>query len=244
MPPDEPAAGPGASGTIAIRRGTGRPGPTLRTERRLLRSGITRLAGMDEVGRGAPAGPATVGLVVVDATVSPAPSGVRDSKLLSPSAREALIPAIDAWAVAWAVGHAHPWEVDRFGVTGALRIAARRALAQLPSIPDMVLLDGNHDWLSSPAVDATSSPEEDPPSVVVVTKVNADQTCASVAAASVLAKVARDAVMVGLARGYPDYWWDANKGYGTVAHFDALRRLGPTIHHRLTWRLPVGDGDG
>ncbi len=77
-----------------------------------------------------------------------------------------------------------------------------------------------------------------PQPVRVVTKVRADRTCASVAAASILAKVARDAVMTGLSADFPDYGWDANKGYGTAEHLEALARLGPTPHHRLTWRLP------
>ena len=123
-------------------------GTVLNPGRRLLRGGITRLAGMDEVGRGAPAGPATVGVVVVDDGSPPAPLGVRDSKLLRPSARESLVPVIEVWAVAWAVGHAEPWEVDQFGVTGALRLAGLRALSQLAVPPDLVLLDGAHDWLS------------------------------------------------------------------------------------------------
>ncbi len=220
-----------------------RAAPTLRVERRLLRAGAGRLAGMDEVGRGSPAGPVHVGVVVVDAATPPAPAGVRDSKLVAPALREALVPRIEAWAVACAVGSAGAPEVDALGVTGALRLAGRRALALLAVPPDLVLLDGGHDWLTAPT-QPPEPPDGDGPGaappvdVSVVTKVRADLTCASVAAASVLAKVARDAVMTGLAIDFPAYGWEANKGYGTADHLEALARLGPTPHHRVTWRLP------
>lgn len=220
-------ATPGVPGR---RRTTG--SPTLRFERRLLRGGATSLASMDEVGRGAPAGPVHVGVVVVGHDSPAAPPGVRDSKLLAPSAREALVPAIEGWAVAWAVGSAGPGEVDEFGVVGALRLAGLRALATLDREPDLVLLDGSHDWLTDAGGPAG------PP---VVTRVKADLTCASVAAASILAKVARDAVMTELAGDYPRYGFAANKGYGTPDHLAALQRLGPTPHHRVSWRLPGRD---
>jgi ribonuclease HII len=178
---------------------------------------------------------------------------VRDSKLLTPTAREGLVPAILGWARDSAVGAAGAADVDRLGVTGALRLAGYRALAQLEVVPDLVLLDGAHDWLTVPdgaqerdlrRTDARpdARPDDDarpdPRGPPVVTRVKADLTCASVAAASILAKVARDAVMAGLARECPGYGWDTNMGYGTPDHLDALRRLGPTRHHRLSWRLP------
>jgi ribonuclease HII len=226
-------------------------------ERQLLRGGITRLAAMDEVGRGSPAGPAFVGVIVVDSATRPAPIGVRDSKLLSPAARESLVPAIERWAADRAVGVSTADEVDRFGIIAALGLAGRRALAQLALPPDLVLLDGNHNWLRVPADDGPDGSTEDgtegsvPCPVVtapvvtaplvtapVVMKVKADRFCASVAAASIIAKVARDAVMVGLAEEFPGYGWEENKGYATPDHLDALRRLGPSPHHRVTWRLP------
>jgi len=229
--------GGGTRRRTPVRRGAA---PALRVERGLLRGGATLVAGMDEVGRGAPAGPVAVGVVVVGETSPPAPHGVRDSKLLSAAAREALVPAVRAWAVDWAVGEAGPDEVDRVGVVGALRLAGRRALAGLRCRPDVVLLDGSHDWLADPA-DGTD-PTDDTvewSGPRVVTRVRADRTCATVAAASVLAKVARDAVMVDLAGECPGYGWDANKGYGTADHLAALVRLGPSRHHRTSWRLPV-----
>jgi len=206
--------------------------PTLRLERGLLRSGCLRLGAMDEVGRGSPAGPVYVGLVVVDAATGRPPVGIRDSKLLAPMAREALAPRIRSWAAGWALGSADPAEVDGLGLNGALGLAGLRALAALDEAPDLLLVDGNHDWITPAASGgATAVPE-------VVTRVRADLTCTSVAAASILAKVARDALMVQLAGDYPAYGWDANKGYGTVDHLDAIRRFGPTPHHRITWRLP------
>jgi ribonuclease HII len=183
---------------------------------------------MDEVGRGSPAGPVTVGLVVIDASTGRPPAGIRDSKLLAPPAREALVPRIRTWAVAWALGSAGPAEVDDLGVTGALGLAGARALAALTEPPDLLVLDGNHDWLT-PVIAGRPA---------VRTRIRADLTCTSVAAASILAKVARDAVMVELAGEFPAYGWQANKGYGTGEHLDAVRRHGPSPHHRVSWRLP------
>ena len=184
---------------------------------------------MDEVGRGSPAGPVHVGLVVLDPSCSRPPSGIRDSKLLAPAARERLVPRIESWVSAWAVGFASPDEIDDIGLTGALRLAGTRALGQLDEPPDHVLLDGNYDWLSSGGVAAPWQGSHRP---VVQTRIKADLTCTSTAAASIPAKVARDAVMVGLATDYPGYLWDANTGYATVALVAAIRRLGVTPHHR------------
>ena len=218
-----------------------RPVPTLEEEHALLDAGAARVAGVDEVGRGAPAGPVTVGVVVVDASVTEPLAGVRDSKDLSAAAREALVPAIGAWSVAGAVGHASPAEIDAFGMTNALRLAGHRALARIGEpTPDVVLLDGHHDWLTVPEQGDLLVLGH--PDLVrtgrVVTRVKADQRCAAVAAASVLAKVTRDAIMVGLAVEHPGYGWERNKGYASAEHQDALRRLGPTPLHRLSWNLP------
>ncbi len=205
--------------------------PTLRLERGLLRSGVLRLGAMDEVGRGSPAGPVYVGLVVLDATTGRPPVGIRDSKLLSGHEREALVDPIRGWAAAWSIGTADPGEVDAHGLSAALGLAGTRALEALAEPPDLVVLDGNYDWLTPAAGDGGPAP-------AVMTRVKADLTCTSVAAASILAKVARDAVMVGLAADHPEYGWESNKGYATGDHLDALRRLGPSPHHRVTWRLP------
>ncbi len=216
--------------------------PTLRVERSLQRDGFPLLAGMDEVGRGALAGPVTVGVVLIDQANRTAPSGVRDSKLLTPAARAALVPRIRRWSRAYAVGHASPDEIDAIGIIGALRLAGQRALAALPITPDLVILDGNHDWLTDPAqvgLLAYSAPATTPP---VTTMIKADLKCSSVAAASVLAKVTRDDLMVGYAREHPAYAWADNKGYAAPEHLAALSTHGPCVLHRRSWHLPgVGD---
>ena len=125
--------------------------PSLRYERTLLRDGVVHLACADEVGRGALSGPVSIGMVVISAATRTAPQGVRDSKLLTPEARERLAPKVRRWAHCHAVGHASPAEIDAYGIIAALRLAGHRALAQLSIMPDAVLLDGNHDYLSPPA---------------------------------------------------------------------------------------------
>lgn len=216
--------------------------PDLRHERALLRAGARVVAGMDEVGRGALAGPVSVGAVAVDLTTRTCPQGVADSKLLTPTARERLLPALRRWGLARAVGHASPEEIDAVGILGALRLAGRRALAALGVPVDLVLLDGSHDWLTPP--DDLFTVDE-PWTVAVRTRVKADQRCASVAAASVLAKCERDALMTGLAAEHPAYGWAENKGYAAPEHVAALRRWGPSEVHRRSWRLPLpGDEPG
>jgi ribonuclease HII len=219
------------------------PAPSLRFERTLLRGGVRHLAACDEVGRGALSGPVTIGIVVISSATRTAPHGVRDSKLLTPEARERLVPKIQRWASCWAVGHATPAEIDEFGIIPALRLAGHRALGQLALAPDQVLLDGNHDYLTPPEQDAlfgAPTPleglaEHVPP---VLTRIKADLTCAAVAAASILAKTTRDALMAELDLQHPEYCWAENKGYSAPAHIDALARFGPTAHHRRSWSLP------
>ena len=135
--------------------------PNLRFEKELLRGGSTRLAAMDEVGRGALAGPVTVGVVVITAAIGRVPPGLADSKLLTPPAREQLVRPIRRWVTEYAVGHASPAEIDEIGIIAALRMAGRRALSALSGPVDAVLLDGNHNYLSEPAVLAAES--DDPP---------------------------------------------------------------------------------
>jgi ribonuclease HII len=201
---------------------------------------VLSLAAADEVGRGALCGPVTIGMVLIDEKTRSAPSGVRDSKLLSAAAREKLVPRIQRWAISYGVGHASPVEIDEFGMTAALRLAGQRALVQLTGEPGVVLLDGNHDYLTAPEQDALFGM---PVPVVtdvprVVTMIKADLKCAAVAAASVLAKTARDALLLELADEHPHYGWADNKGYSAPEHLAALAEHGPTVHHRLSWRLP------
>jgi len=216
----------------------GRTGsPTLRYERQLLAAGATLLGSVDEVGRGALSGPVTVGVVLIDARTGTAPKGVKDSKLLTPEARVALVPRIRRWSVAHAVGHATAAEIDEVGIIAALRLAGNRALASLPATPDLILLDGSHDWLTPPVQESLFDPTPDPVAPVV-TRVKADLTCASVAAASVLAKTERDDLMIALSGDHPDYRWHENKGYATPEHLDAIRVRGTCEQHRRSWRLP------
>jgi len=231
--------------------GSASPKPSLRVERGLQRDGYRLIAGMDEVGRGALAGPVSVGVVVVDEVCRSAPAGVKDSKLLSHQVRERLVPKIQGWATAYAVGHSSPGEIDEYGIMVALRLAGTRALAALPVIPDLVLLDGNHDWLTDPGrvgLLGLIAGDQDwltgiagcrpLRGIPVRTMVKADMSCSSVAAASVLAKVERDAMMVELARTVPGYAWELNKGYSAPEHFAALGSRGPSVHHRRSWHLP------
>lgn len=223
--------------------------PTLRTERALLRTGVPALLCVDEVGRGALAGPVTVGVTVIDLTVRSAPTGLRDSKLLTPRARTALAPRLRRWPVACAVGHAQPEEIDAVGIIAALRVAAARAIVQLDVRIQDALLDGSHNWLTPPDPSEAlfPDPREDKAAGLadltvlprrVVTKVRADLGCAGVAAASVLAKCERDQLMVELSGKHPEYQWALNKGYSAPEHIEALRVHGPSVLHRLSWQLP------
>ena len=216
--------------------------PTLDYERRFRSSGARLLAGIDEVGRGALAGPVSVGIAVVDLQQQKLLADVRDSKLLKVADRERLVPLVRDWSVASAVGHASANEIDEFGIIGALRLAGNRAWFAVLAAgvrPEVVLLDGSHNWLSpdlQPSLfdDAPAEPGCDAP---VHTLVKADMQCLSVAAASIIAKVERDAMMCELHTQYPAYGWDENKGYGTTAHKEALRAAGPTPYHRVSWQL-------
>lgn len=203
--------------------------PTLDYERELFDSGIPLIIGIDEVGRGAMAGPVMVGVCALVPEVTDFPAGLRDSKLVSEKKRTALYPEVLAWAPT-AVGAASAVEIDELGITACLGLAAKRALAQLhadgvPVGGATVLLDGAHDWLN-PALSSK---------LPVITRVKADQDCAVVSAASIVAKVQRDAVMVEIDQEHPEYAWASNKGYGAAVHMDAIKTLGTTIHHRQTW---------
>ncbi|RNE58517.1 ribonuclease HII [Cryobacterium tepidiphilum] len=204
--------------------------PTLEVEQSLFAGGASCVIGCDEVGRGALAGPVAVGLAVINAAVAPLPAGIRDSKLLSEPRREALAPLALGWALHSAVGLATPAEVDEFGIIACLGLAGKRALAQLHHAGvdirgSVVLLDGNHDYLNA----ALSNP------VTVATRIKADRDCGSVAAASVIAKVHRDRLMIEAHEESPHYEWASNKGYGSATHLAAIELHGPSRHHRKSW---------
>ncbi len=198
------------------------PRPTLRRERALWAKGIEVVAGLDEVGRGPLAGP-VVAAVVVFAPGQRAIRGLRDSKELTAPAREAMADVIRARARAYGLGAASVREINRINIRRATALAMRRALARLPVAPQHILIDG------------TALPELNAPHEPLV---HGDARCQSIAAASVLAKCVRDRLMVLLARRYPAFCWDRNKGYATPQHLDALSDVGLTPHHRTTF-LPV-----
>ena len=205
------------------------PPPTLEVERELVGRGYGAVVALDEVGRGALAGPVSVGAVVWTPERGEAPPGVRDSKLVAESKRTQLAQSVQAWSVC-AVGHAEPSEIDREGIVEALALAAVRALRQVWAVaeflaPPVVLLDGSHDWLSRRA--------KAPVSVVVRPK--ADRDCQSVAAASLIAKAERDQLMRELAEDFPLFGFDRHKGYGSPAHLQAIRDHGMTVLHRRSF---------
>lgn len=193
--------------------------PTHSVERSLRRAGATLVAGVDEVGRGAWAGPVTVCAAVTG--LRRAPEGLTDSKLLTRLRREQLAPVLADWVHGYAVGQASPQECDALGMTAALRLAAVRALEALPERPDAVILDGKHDYLGGPWR--------------VRTVIKGDQSCIAVAAASVLAKVQRDSGMAELGGDHPEYGFADNAGYPSPVHQAALAEHGPTPHHRMSW---------
>lgn len=193
--------------------------PTLEREQALWDKGYGVVAGLDEVGRGPLAGP-----VVAAAVVFPPGQllieGLNDSKQLTSLLREKLAYEVRCQASAWAIGAASVREIDRLNIRIASMLAMRRALARLPLAPEHVLVDG------------TAIPELHTPHEAIV---KGDCSCATIAAASVIAKCARDHLMVTLAKRYPAYEWESNKGYGTAAHLRALEQHGPTGHHRMTF---------
>ena len=203
--------------------------PTLDVEHELFASGASLIIGIDEVGRGAMAGPVMVGVCAVKQGVQEFPPGLRDSKLVSEKKRLSLFPEVQAWAPT-AVGEASAAEIDELGITACLGLAARRALillneAGVPVGEATVLLDGSHDWLN-PALSSK---------LPVITRVKADQDCAVVSAASIVAKVTRDELMVNLDAQHPEYGWASNKGYGAAVHMDAIKTIGLTPYHRASW---------
>jgi ribonuclease HII len=194
--------------------------PTHSVERSLRATlGARTVAGVDEVGRGAWAGPVTVCAAITG--LRRAPEGLTDSKLISVKRRTELAAVLVGWVTSYALGHASPEEIDRLGMTAALRLAALRALETLPVRPDAVILDGKHDYLGGPWR--------------VRTVIKGDQSCVAVAAASVIAKVHRDAMMAEIGAGHARFGFADNAGYPSPVHCAALEELGPTPHHRLSW---------
>ncbi len=198
-----------------------RRAPGLSVERSHWEAGRSVVVGVDEVGRGAWAGPLTVGAAVVptDRRVYK----IRDSKMLTEAEREALFDRIAGWCVAWGVGHATAAECDELGMSDAQRLAAARAIEQLEVVPDQALVDGKWDFVS--VVDAARTDRI----------VRGDATCLSISAASILAKVTRDRIMRAEAEHYPLWCFEHNKGYPGPRHKAALQYVGPSAIHRRSW---------
>ena len=195
-------------------------------QRELHARGVMIVAGVDEVGRGALAGPVTAGAVVL--SVETRIEGLNDSKKLSHEARETVAARIREQAVAWCVAHASAAEIDALGIAPATRLAWRRALEGLGVRVDHVLVDGN---------DARGLGS------AVTPVVRGDSLVACIAAASVIAKVARDALMAELAPQYPGYGFDGNRGYGSADHMERLLLVGPSKVHRISFS-PCADREG
>lgn len=194
--------------------------PTRQIERELWASGHELIVGIDEVGRGAWAGPLMVGAAILPRERRV--NGVRDSKLLTENSREFLFDRIAAWCDAWAVGAASQEECDELGMAAAQKLAALRALSGLGVQPDAAVVDGKWDFVS-------------PHVAHVEMRVKADRLCLSVAAASVLAKVTRDRLMRDAAHHFPQWSFDTNKGYPCPLHKAALQGYGPSAIHRRSW---------
>ena len=223
------------SRTVSISAGPVVTVPDDSVEQSLRAEGCQWVAGLDEVGRGAWAGPVSVG-VAVTPVGTPWPDGLRDSKQVPEEDRETLFPLVADWCVDWSVGHAGHDECDRWGMTIALRLAAHRAMAGLSVTPDVLLLDGLFDYVTHPDDGELRGMESE---LVVVppvrTIVRGDGSCTAIAAASILAKVTRDRMMRELSGNFPAFDFHHNKGYPTPVHKTALSGCGLTSIHRRSW---------
>jgi ribonuclease HII len=201
-----------------LRRAIKKKAPGLHIERELWESGHEIVVGVDEVGRGAWAGPITVGAAVVPKNRRV--YKVRDSKMLTEDEREAMFDRVSGWVEAWAVGHATYVECDELGMSEAQILATRRALDGLGASPSFALVDGKWDFVK-----------------VMPTKriVKGDAKSLSIAAASILAKVSRDRLMRLEAMDHPGYNFENNKGYPCPLQKQALAELGPSAIHRRSW---------
>lgn len=187
-------------------------------EHEFYEQGVQLICGVDEAGRGPLAGPVCAAAVILPRDLEI--PGLNDSKKLSDARRRKLFPVIQAQALAYGIGFASHEEIDRINILQATFLAMGRALEQLKIKPDLALIDGNRQTDFG---------------IKVETVVKGDSRSANIAAASVLAKVSRDDVMLELARQYPEYGFDIHKGYGTRAHYEALRRCGPCPIHRMSF---------
>jgi len=204
------------------------PRPDLRFEQALWQAGVRRVAGIDEAGRGALAGPVAAAAVILPPDLpAGALEGVRDSKQMTPKQREYWAEQVRVHALAWAVGYALPQEIDEKGILAAVYRAVRRALTCLRPSPEYLLLD----YLRLPGCELPQT-----------ALIKGDQRALSIAAASVLAKTHRDALMRWWDARYPGYDFARHKGYGTAAHRQAIAALGLSPLHRHTFRCVPPEG--
>lgn len=189
-------------------------------EKKLITEGKKRIAGVDEAGRGPLAGPVVAAAVILpeEANIP----GIDDSKKLTAKKREVLYKLISLQAKAWGIGMVDNEEIDDIGILKASMKAMRGAVANMKMTPEIVLVDGNH----SPGVDCEER-----------LIVNGDAHCRSIAAASIIAKVTRDRIMVEMDGMFPGYGFKKHKGYGTEEHVEALRKLGPCTIHRFSFKI-------
>lgn len=189
-----------------------------RIEEEYFREGYRVICGVDEAGRGPLAGPVCAAAVILPPHAQI--PGLNDSKKLSDKRRRELFPVIKEQAVAYGIGLASHEEIDRINILQATFLAMERAISQLNIKPELALIDGNR---------------EKDFGLPVKTIVHGDSLSASIAAASILAKVTRDDLMLQMAEKFPEYGFDIHKGYGTKAHYEALRTYGPSPIHRMTF---------
>jgi ribonuclease HII len=205
------------------------PVPNIDFEQGLWGAGLERICGLDEAGRGALAGPVTAAALVLppDPNILGQLNGVHDSKTLTPDERAQWVPRLKAVGLGWGIGFASSMEIDTRGIIHATRLAMSRALEAISPHPDHLLLD----YIFLPN---DSTPQS--------SLVKGDARSLSIAGASILAKEARDAVMVQLGSTYPGYGFDTHKGYGTQKHRELLLRRGPSPVHRLSFAPLRQDG--
>lgn len=196
--------------------------PTLNFEQKLWDSGYSMVCGLDEVGRGCFAGPVVVGAVIFPKKMV-LPDGIVDSKLLKPRQRERLAAIIKKQALAWSVREISVAVINKVGIGKATQMAFRKSIKSLPKLPDFILIDAfyiNH--LNRKKQKAVK---------------NGDKICASISAASIIAKVHRDKLMKKLHRKYPQYGFGKHKGYGTKRHQEAIQKYGLSRIHRKSFNL-------
>jgi len=195
--------------------------PNLDVENSLLER-FARVIGIDEVGRGALAGPVAVGAFALERnSLEGMPATLRDSKLVPEKQRASLAREVADWGRA-VVGYSSVEIIENQGINRALQLAALEALESFDLSEAVILLDGSHNWLGDCGAE-------------VVVRVKADRDCGSVSAGAITAKVARDNLMVSLDEDFPKYGWAGNKGYSSASHIAALQSMGPTEHHRISW---------